>query len=138
MSNSSDSSGSDSTKIWGILALIGLVVVLAVSFVLSGSKRTMNADDVRKGDHPRGDKVAFLPSNTNVERLPAGSVVCAKDHTHGYPVCGTCKKVMNSLANGLFICPECGRVGLPICPVCGDLMQPVEVQTTGSAGGMAK
>ncbi|MGK5086595.1 hypothetical protein WDW86_03485 [Bdellovibrionota bacterium FG-2] len=140
MSNSGSSegpnSGSDSTKIWGILGLIALVVVLAVSFVLSGSKRTINADDLRKGHHPvdgpadgkgdpRGDKVAFNAQDVIPQRSVEGSVVCDKDHTHGYPVCGTCKKIMQPLGNGMFVCPECGRIGLPICPVCGELMHSV-------------
>lgn len=108
----------EDAKIWLFFGVVAIIVTFALVVVLSGSKKTMNADELRKGV---GDKVAFV----NPERMREGSVVCPKDHTHGYPVCATCKKIMQPLKNGLYICPECGRIGIPICPECGELMQPV-------------
>ncbi|MBF0492780.1 MAG: hypothetical protein HQM15_08370 [Deltaproteobacteria bacterium] len=106
---------SKNERLWPLLVSVIVMITAAVVIVLSGSKRTMNADDIRH----HVDKVAF----TAPARMAEGSVFCPRDHTHGYPVCAACKKIMQPLANGLFICPECGQIGLPICPECGELMQ---------------
>lgn len=115
----------NSDKVWPLLGLVGIVIAFALAVVLSGSKRTINADDIKAGGGANPQKVGLNSALATTERFPEGSVECSKDHTHGYPVCATCKKIMQPLANGLFVCPECGKIGLPICPNCGGVMTPV-------------
>lgn len=106
----------EAARVWVYLGLTGVFIILVLGFVLSGSKKTIDVDDVRSG------RAVALTTEVIPALSTAGSVVCPKDHTHGFPVCATCKKVMQPVGNGLFACPECGRVGLPVCPNCGELM----------------
>ena len=112
MNNAND----EKLKLWILIGIGAVLIVVALLFVLSGSKKTVDADDLRRGN---ADKVAFIKPVLNAK----GSVVCPIDHTHGFPVCSTCKKIMQPLGNGMYVCPDCGKVGIPTCPKCGGLME---------------
>ena len=114
-----------------ILIVVALIIVLALVFVLSGSKKTLNSDEVRSSTNP----VAFTKTEINTGKILDTEVYCPKDHSHGIPVCATCKKIMKPAGNnnGLYVCPVCGRVGIPLCPVCGEPMHPAQELTTQEA-----
>ncbi len=110
-------------KLWMFIGLGAGLIIGALLFVLSGSKKTVDADDLRG----KVDKVAFVKPVLGSK----GSVYCPVDHTHGFPVCSTCKKIMQPIGNGLYVCPECGKVGIPTCPKCGGLMEADKPEVAG-------